>query len=127
MKSRLLIYLLIIIMPLAGCTTRTSSVHPNFNIVMTYKSEDNCYVNGLYLRIEDVKEDYNPERDPYFLQNGQWTTNLTFASSHLVIDPGFNGSSDSRGTVRNLWDVYLEGSPHYVRPGSGIFRVAFKG
>jgi len=55
MKSRLLICLLIIIIPLAGCTTRTSPVHPNFNIVMTYKSENTCYVNGLYLRIE-VKE-----------------------------------------------------------------------
>jgi hypothetical protein len=72
MKSRLLICLLIIIIPLAGCTTRTSPVHPNFNIVMTYKSEDTCYVNGLYLRIEDVKEDYNPERDPYDFIRGKY-------------------------------------------------------
>jgi hypothetical protein len=72
MKSRLLIYLLIISIPLAGCTTRTSPVPPNFNIVMTYKSEDTCYVNGLYLRIEDVKEDYNPERDPYNFIRGKY-------------------------------------------------------
>jgi hypothetical protein len=66
--------------------------------------------------------------NPYYWDQtyGWWTTNQTLANNHQVIDPGFNGSSDPRGTVRNLWDVYWEGSPHYVRPGSGIFRVAFK-
>jgi len=65
--------------------------------------------------------------DPYFLQNGQWTTDETHASSHQVIDSGFNGSADPIGTVRTLYQVYTEGSPHYVRPSSGIFRVTFKG
>jgi len=70
--------------------------------------------------------------NPYYWNqaHGCWDTREDLAEWHHVIDPGFNHSSDREGTVRNLWDVYLEGKEYfrhpYVRPDSGIFRVAFK-
>ncbi|NIA10311.1 MAG: hypothetical protein GWP10_11445 [Nitrospiraceae bacterium] len=69
-------------------------------------------------------------QNPYYKTNGLWYLNKSEAPYHKVIDPGFNGSSDPEGTVRTLWQVYEEGraahGTYYVRPDSGIFRVAFK-
>lgn len=71
-------------------------------------------------------------QNPYFWDqsNSCWELNKAEGQNHWVIDSGFNGSSDSRGTVRSLTDVYPEAlnkyNTYYVRPDSGIFRVAFK-
>lgn len=66
--------------------------------------------------------------NPYYKENGVWELNSDEAAYHEVIDSGFDETSDPRGTVRTLTKVYGEGhnGNPYVRPDSGIFRVAFK-
>jgi len=65
-------------------------------------------------------------QNPYYESGEVWELHQPMGENHEVIDPGFNGTSDKRGTVRTLTQVYNEMTPHYVRPDSGIFRVAFK-
>jgi len=77
------------------------------------------YVGG------DGKNPYHKNKE-----TGYWELNQQEGKNHLVINPGFNNSSyERKGTVRTLTDVYWEGQnahrTFYVRPNSGIFRVAF--
>ncbi len=72
--------------------------------------------------------------NPYYEENGVWKLKDSEAAYHEVIDSGFNSSSNIKGTVRNLTQIAQEGAEYhrnarykYVRPDSGIFRVAFKG
>jgi hypothetical protein len=72
--------------------------------------------------------------NPYYKENGLWKLKNDEAAYHEVIDSGFNKSYEEKGTVRNLAQIAQEGAEYhgsarykYVRPDSGIFRVAFKG
>jgi len=49
---------------------------------------------------------------------------------YSVYDSGYAGTSDPRAVLRNFYQIYQEGKTYhgsyFVRPDSGIFRVAFK-
>ncbi len=64
----------------------------------------------------------------YKKENGVWKLDFEEGKNHLVIDPGFNPSTQREGTVRTLNEVYSEKSQSnpYVRPDSGIFKVAYR-
>lgn len=108
--KRIVLICLLIIIPLSGCTTRTSPVYPNFNTVRTYKSRDSCYVNGVYLRIEDVNENYTPKRNPYdFITNYE-----THGSRFIKLQIRYNNSKAPWFHADDF--VLIDKNGHYYYP-----------